>query len=147
MEVAKRYCDFVRNSQHPENIPLLIPEIRYGGLQRNHEYRLDFCIIDPFTMNKVGFELSPWSTHGELTHLKGLTQAEINRRALSNFEKEMRKLKSFFRKFGIVILVFTDTDLADPDALFEDIKKFLNPEKAPTQMRLSVLDDFLNFAS
>ena len=146
MNVAKRYCDFVRNASNPEEIPLIIPEIRYGGLQRNHEYRLDFCIIDPFSMSKVGFELSPWSTHGELTHLKGVTQVEINRRAQANFEKEMKKSKSFFRKFGIITLIFTDADLIDPDSLFEEFKKFLTPEKAQVQMRLSVLEDFLNFA-
>jgi len=145
MGIAKRYCEFVRASDDSLAVPLLIPEFRYGGIQKNHEYRLDFCVIDPFKLSKVGFELSPWSTHGKLTHLKGKTQAEINRLAQSNFEKEMLKIKSFFRKYGIVILVFTDSDLKDLESVFEQIKNFLKPEKAPKQLRLSILDDFMNF--
>lgn len=144
-EVARRYCDFVRNSSDPENIPLLIPELRYGGLAKNHQYRLDFCVINPYDLSKVGFELSPWSTHGRLTKLTGKTQAEVNKLAQSNFEEEMKKQKSFFRKFGIFIQIFTDADLADPDAVFEQIKLFLTPEKAAAQLHLGILEDFLAF--
>lgn len=145
MGIAERYCKFVRASAKPSEVPLLIPEFRYGGIEKNHQYRLDFCVIDPFKLSKVGFELSPWSTHGKLTHLKDKTQAEINRLAQANFEREMLKIKSFFRKYGIVVLVFTDSDLADLDSVFEQIKNFLKPEKASKQLRLSVLDDFMNF--
>lgn len=145
MGIAERYCEFVRASVRPMDVPLLIPEFRYGGIQKNHEYRLDFCVIDPFKLSKVGFEMSPWSTHGRLTNIKGKTQAEINRLAQSNFEREMLKIKSFFRKHGIVVLVFTDTDLKDLDSVFEQIENFLKPEKASKQLRLSVLDDFMHF--
>lgn len=88
-------------SDNQLDIPLLIPELRYGGLAAKHEYRLDFTIVNPHTLSKVGFELSPWSTHGELTGTKAKSQKEINAEARANFEKEMRKLKAYFRKLGI----------------------------------------------
>lgn len=144
-EFAKRYCDFVKASENPEIIPLLIPEFRYGGLKKKHEYRLDFTVINPYNMSKVGFELSPWSTHGALTGTKGKLQKDINQEALANFEKEMKKLKSYFRKFGITILVFTDTDLADHDALFESIIEYLNVQNSPKQLEFHTIDELLNF--
>jgi len=145
MEFAKRYCEFVKASDNPESVPLLIPEFRYGGLEKKHEYRLDFTVINPYNMTKVGFELSPWSTHGTLTGTKGKSQKEINAEALANFEKEMRKLKSYFRKFGISILVFTDSDLADHDALFESITEYLNVQSSPKQLEFYAMDELLSF--
>ena len=145
LAVAERYCAFVKANETPENIPLLIPEFRYGGLEKKHEYRLDFTIINPHNMSKVGFELSPWSTHGTLKGTKGKLQKDINKEALANFEKEMKKLKSYFRKFGISILVFTDTDLADPDGLFESITEYLNVENSPKQLEFHAQEDLLNF--
>lgn len=145
MKLAKRYCDFVLEAEDPEKIPLLIPEFRYGGIEREHEYRLDFCVIHPFEMSKVGFELSPWSTHGRLTGLKGKSQIEINRLAQANFEKEAKKLKSFFRKHGITIMVYTDTDLANPDAIFDDVSKYLVPETSTTRLQFKTMKDFVDF--
>jgi hypothetical protein len=145
LEVAKRYCEFVRESDNPEKTPLLIPEFRYGGQDKKHKYRLDFTVINPYNMSKVGFELSPWSTHGTLTGTKNKLQKDINSEALANFEKEMKKLKSYFRKFSISILVFTDSDLADPEGLFESIKEYLSVENNPKQLEFHAIDDFLCF--
>ena len=83
-QVAGHYCDFVRKHADPESVPLLIPEFRYAGLAIKHVYRLDFVIINPFTLDKIGFEFSPWSTHGYLSKTKSLTQAEINDMARDN---------------------------------------------------------------
>ncbi|KAA1166398.1 hypothetical protein EU508_00105 [Pseudoalteromonas fuliginea] len=145
LEVAKRYCEFVRSSEDPEKVPLLIPEFRYGGIEKKHEYRLDFTIINPYNMNKVGFELSPWSTHGALKGTKDKLQKDINAEALANFEKEMKKLKSYFRKFSISILVYTDSDLADPDELFNSMKEYLNVESNPKQLEFHAMEELLNF--
>jgi len=144
-EIAKKYCAFVLNSQSPENVPLLIPELRYGGNEKKHEYRLDFTVINPFNMSKVGFELSPWSTHGKLTGIKDKTQKAINEEAKANFEGEMKKLKSYFRKFGITILVYTDIDLKDYDAIFKEISSYLSPTQAPKQLEFQAIEDFLAF--
>lgn len=144
-KIAAQYCEFVKANPAPLEVPLLIPELRYGGVNQHHEYRLDFTVINPHDMSKVGFELSPWSTHGKLTGLKGKTQKEINELAKANFEREMKKLKSYFRKLGITTLVFTDTDLEDPRAIFKDIVSYLSPDKAPVQLEFQAIEDFLAF--
>jgi hypothetical protein len=64
-DLAARYSTYVRAAADPLNVPLLIPEVRYEGRAVKHKYRLDFCVIDATTMQKTGFELSPWSSHGE----------------------------------------------------------------------------------
>ena len=58
MEIAKKYCELVLSSKQPYEIPLLIPELRYGGLQTQHRYRLDFTIINPYTLQKQGLNFS-----------------------------------------------------------------------------------------
>jgi hypothetical protein len=142
MEIAEIYTDYVLNHERPENIPLLIPELRYDGLAKSHKYRLDFTIIEPVELNKIGFELSPWSSHGYLKKVKGLTQKEINDMAQDNFEKEMKKHKDFFRRHGIFALIYTDSDLSDPEKIFIDIKRYLEPKTSSKQLKLHILDDF-----
>ncbi|MED3685608.1 hypothetical protein COE61_08150 [Bacillus thuringiensis] len=145
MAIAERYCDFVRNSEEPENVPLLIPEFRYDGIADNHKYRLDFTIIDPKTLNKYGFELSPWSTHGYLKNTKGKLQKEINAEAQQNFEKEMEKHKSYFKKYDIFVLIYTDTNLTDINGIFTDMSKYLNPQSIQTQLKYHILDELLKY--
>lgn len=142
MEIAEYYRDFVLNHARPENIPLLIPEFRYEGIDVVHKYRLDFTIIEPNDLNKIGFELSPWSTHGQLTGVKNMTQAEINERARANFEKEMAKHKNYFKKHGIFSLIYTDGDLKDTAGIFGDMKKYLEPKTSSKQLKLHIFDDF-----
>ena len=91
-DLSGLYCDYVRSHANSLEVPLLIPEFRYDGLAVKHVYRLDFRVINPYTFDKTGFELSPWSTHGYLYKTKELTQAEINAMAAGNFAKEMKKL-------------------------------------------------------
>ena len=112
-EIAGHYCDYVRESADPEQVPLLIPEFRYAGLNKKHVYRLDFLTINPYTLDKVGFELSPWSTHGYLKKIGGLTQKQINGMAADNFAREMKKHRSFFKEHDVVCLIFTDDSLKD----------------------------------
>lgn len=78
LAIADLYCEYVRGCGTKEDVPLLIPELRYGGKDIKHEHRLDFTVIDPQSLSKVGFELSPWSTHGRLSGTKGKTQIAIN---------------------------------------------------------------------
>lgn len=84
----------------------MIPEFRYEGIDVQHIYRLDFTIIEAKDLNKIGFELSPWSSHGYISKTKQMTQAEINEIAKDNFEKEMKKHKDFFKKHGIFNLIY-----------------------------------------
>jgi hypothetical protein len=140
-KIAAMYSDFVRASDDPLNIPLLIPEFRYNGRDAKHEHRLDFCVIDPDTLDKVGFELSPWSTHGKLK-TKGRTGTEINEDAKANFENEMKKLKKYFKRHGVFVLVYTDTDLAQPEIIFSDIRNHLEADEPTKQLTFDEIDAF-----
>lgn len=145
LAIAKLYRNFVRDSKAPLDVPLLIPELRYGGKKAKHEHRLDFTIIDSHTLSKVGFELSPWSTHGLLAGTKSKTQKAINDEARENFEREMKKLKAYFRKLGIPVIVYTDTDLQDHEKIFSEIAEYLTPSKVPKQLEFQAMADFLSF--
>lgn len=142
MEIAELYREYVLAHSRPENIPLLIPEYRYEGIDVIHKYRLDFTIIEPNDLNKIGFELSPWSTHGYLKGTKKMTQKAINEKASGNFEKEMRKHKSYFKKHGIFTLIYTDEDLKDTSKIFEDMKLYLEPKTSSKQLKIHIFDDF-----
>lgn len=142
-ELAGLYCDFVRASKTPEFIPLMIPEFRYAGLVAKHMYRLDFMIINPYTLDKVGFELSPWSSHGYLKKIKGLTQTRINEMASDNFEKEMRKHRAYLKEHGVFCLIYTDESLRDIKSLFEtEITPFLSPEIPQSLISFELLSEF-----
>jgi hypothetical protein len=140
--IASNYVDFVRLAKEPEKVPLLIPELRFEGADVKHRYRLDFCIIDPFTMQTIGYELSPWSTHGYLSKLKGLTQTEINEMAKDNFEKEMTKHRSFFKRHGIYALIYTDEQLKNINEIFDDMKRYLEPVDKVVQLDFHLLEKF-----
>lgn len=144
-QIAKRYVEHVRAAKDPQSVPLLLHEFRYGGRAKPHEHRLDFTIIDPFTLKKIGFELSPWSTHGYLKGTKGLTQKAINEAAQANFESEMKKLKDFFRKHAVYALIYTDEDLKNYDAIFGEMRKYLEPTTAPRQLELQAIDALHRF--
>ncbi|UPJ44948.1 topoisomerase [Bradyrhizobium sp. 40] len=140
--IAAEYCEFVRAAPDPLKVPLLIPEYRYEGRVAKHKYRLDFTIINPDTMDKVGFELSPWSTHGYLAGTAKKTQATINEEASGNFDKEMAKLKSFFKTHGIYSLIYTDKDLKSIDDVFSDIETYLKPPKPKKQLSFHFINNF-----
>lgn len=138
--IADRYITFVKESKTPEKIPLLIPEMRYNHPGK-HQHRLDFFVINPYTMDKIGFELSPWSTHGKLSG-KHKTLIELNEEAKENFEKEIKKIKSYFSKYNIYTIVYTDSDLQNLDTVFKDISRFLLPTTPPEQLSLNLIDAY-----
>ena len=143
-KIAELFCEFVKKSDSPLDVPLLIPEFRYLGLEKAHEYRLDFLVTNPYTLDRVGFELSPWSTHGYLKKIRGLTQKEINTMAQDNFEKEMKKHKAYFKKHNVFVLIYTDEQLSDCDKLFNDeIVPYLQPMKRYTQLSFQVMEEFM----
>lgn len=142
-EIAGLYKAFVLSQDNPLLVPLLIPEYRYAGLKEKHEYRLDFMTIDPYTLDKTGFELSPWSSHGYLAKVKEMTQKAINELASDNFGKEMKKHRAYFKKHGVFCLIYTDENLKDIETLFnEEIVPRLTPEVPQTQLPFVVLEEF-----
>ena len=112
----------------------------------HHKYRLDFTIINPYTLEKQGFEFSPWSTHGALAGTKNKTQKEINEEAKANFEKEMEKQKAYYREYGVYTLIYTDADLADMDAVFEEMKQYLQPVHENKLLLQTAMDRFTSFS-
>ena len=50
----------------------------------------------------------------------------------------MRKHKDYYRKYGVFVLIYTDSDLSDYDRVFNDIKAYLSPKKAAVQLKLDV---------
>lgn len=143
-ELAEYYCNYVRNSNNPENIPLLIPEYRYAGIEKRHKYRLDFTLVNPYTLQRFGFELSPWSTHGRLTGTAGMNQQQINELAKENFEREMRKHKDFFKKHNIFIRIYTDKDIEDIGNIFkQDIIPVLESENVFSPPDFDIMEDML----
>lgn len=139
--IASLYCKHVQASDDPESVPLLIPELRYGGLDHDHKYRLDFCIIDEH-LNKVGFELSPWSTHGRLRKTTTMTTKAVNDLAQANFEKEMTKHKAYFRRRRIFVLIYTDVDLTRPMRIFREMKRYLETRHLDHRVSIAALNDF-----
>jgi hypothetical protein len=142
--LAAKYTEFVSNSGKPEDVPLLIPELRYDGSGRKHVYRLDFFTINPFTIEKIGFEISPWSTHGKLTG-KNKTLIKLNKEALANFEREMKKIRAYFKKYKLPIFHFTDTDLVDMDNVWKEIVVHLDPGEPPKQLEMSMFSEYFGY--
>lgn len=112
-QIARCYCEYVNKCSNPLDVPLLIPQFRYGGLEHKHKYRLDFMIIDPFTHTKYGIEISPYSTHGQ----KDVYQHDID------------KQNDFVSQYNIVPIKYADHHLQDVKSLFEEcIVPYLNPK-------------------
>ncbi|CAK7034031.1 MAG: hypothetical protein DELT_00483 [Desulfovibrio sp.] len=129
--IAESYCNYVLSLGKTEakETPLLIPQFRYAGLNKEHKHRLDFMTINPYNLEKVGYELSPWSTHGEIKGTKDLKQYQINKIGEDNHEAEIQKIKDFFMEYRITALVFTQ-ELSDCQRIFDTyIKPNLRPKK------------------
>lgn len=141
------YIDYLKRSSDVMSEPFLIPELRYEGTTEKHKYRLDLAICNPYTTELVGFELSPSSTHMSIIGVKNKTQADINRELAEKWEKECDKRNEYFKKYGITIVTFTDTDLQDIGACFETIKIYLQKRPyVPCSLQESInkLDDLMS---
>jgi hypothetical protein len=124
--VVDHYCAYLESSSDPESEPLLIPEMRYAGLERKHEYRLDFAVLNSHVMGFTGFELSPHSTHLAVTGIAKRTQIDVNNEIRENWEREIAKRQNYFDTFGIRVETFTDAHLVDMANCFQRIKLYLS---------------------
>lgn len=122
--IYTRYIDYLKNSSDIYGEPFLIPELRYGGLETKHKYRLDFAIFNPYTFEFIGFELSPASTHMAISGA-GKTQTDINKELAEKWNKECAKRNEYFAQFGITTITFSDNDLQHIDDCFEILKIYL----------------------
>jgi len=140
-QIAKKYMDYVRSVTMAEDTPLLIPELRFDGSGRKHRYRLDFFTTNPFTMDKIGFELSPWSSHGLLQGNKK-TLIQINAEALENFEREILKSRAYYKRYKIPILHYSNSDLANLDNVWKEMLPFLNPGEPPRHLEMKLYNEY-----
>jgi hypothetical protein len=104
--------------------------------------RVTVAMCDPFLLCRPATAPSPWSSHGELTGTKGKTQKQINAEARAKFEHDMKKHKDYYHKHGIFALIYTDSDLADMDGVFADVKECLERQTVMTQVNFHLLSGF-----
>jgi len=140
LDIADRYIDFVNANATPGAVPVLIPELRFDPLKARHKYRLDFLIVSPWSMSKFGFEISPSSSHVKLTGAKKKLK-ELNQQAQNFFEDEMRKHKSYWRKYGITYITYTDQDLNEMDNIWDEVRENLECNVKPLQLDILLLAD------
>lgn len=138
--IAERYIEYLKKSLAPYEEPFLIPELRYAGKESKHKYRLDYTILNPYTMELVGFEISPASTHMSVPKIRDVKKVDMNRDLSEQWKKEMDKRNDYFSKFGITTITFTDEDLKDIDACFDIIAKYLSARGMPKNSLIGTLD-------
>jgi len=129
--IADSYIEYLERSDNIIQEPFLIPEFRYAGKEVKHIYRLDYTILNSYVMKTTGFEISPASTHISLKRTKDKTQKSLNLELSQQWSKEMAKRNSYFSKYGISTVTFTDADLGDIKQCFQTIEVFLR-ERANT---------------
>jgi hypothetical protein len=130
--ICDRYLNYLARSYAPLDEPLLIPEFRYAGAERKHEYRLDFTVLNGHTFRFTGYELSPASTHMKAEKVAGKTQAELNRELAATWQREVGKRNAYFQTYGVSVMTFADDDLKDMDKCFERIETELRARTTPT---------------
>ncbi len=143
ISIYSKYIDYVKNHGTPESIPVLIPELRYDPFKKKHKYRLDFLIINPWSMDKIGFEISPSSTHMKLKG-KNKNLTELEKDAYLQYEKEMIKHKKYWSKYNINYITFTDTDLNNLDNVWANINNYLSIDSKAVQLNFSLLNALLD---
>lgn len=124
-EIADRYIDYINKSNDPHSEPFLIPELRYAGLNSKHKYRLDYTILNSYTMSYTGFELSPHSTHMKISG-SDKTLKKHNEELLEKWEAEMDKRNNYFSSFGISTVTFTDRKLKNLQKCFDEMELLLS---------------------
>lgn len=125
-QIYDLYVEYILNSDSPLDEPFLIPEFRYAGLEKDHKHRIDFTLLNIYTNEKVGFEISPQSSHLSVTGIKDKTQKAVNEEISKKWEKEISKRNEYFTQYSITTITFTDSHLTDINNCFEIIKHFLS---------------------
>lgn len=141
-EISARYLDYVKASACPEELPLLIPELRYAGKEAKHRYRLDFSVLNPYSMKMIGFEISPASSHISVSKIAQKTQKRVNDDLAVSWGKEIAKRNEYFEKYGITTYTFSDSDLANIDHCWGKIVEALS-ERPFDHVTVAGAEDYL----
>jgi len=140
-EISDLYIDYLHKSKNPLDEPFLIPELRYAGKDKEHKYRLDFSVFNPYSMKMTGFEISPSYSHMSVKGIKGKTQKSVNEDLSKKWDREMGKRNEYFSKYGLSTVTFTDENLSDIDSCFLQIKMALSERQSEAQNLSSTIDD------
>lgn len=143
-QIFDHYVNYLKNYEDAFSEPFLIPELRYAGLEVAHEHRLDFTILNSHTMEMIGFEFSPHSTHMAVSKIKDKKQKDVNEELSIKWNKEMTKRNKYFSGYGITTITFTDNDLIVVPNCFAQMQSFLSKRpviKLNLDEQLSKLDD------
>ena len=57
----------------------------------------------------------------------------------------MQKRKDYYRKYQIFTMIYTDSDLLDMDQIFEEMERYLRPERENRQLLDATLEEFAQF--
>ncbi|HAT2123406.1 TPA: topoisomerase II [Legionella pneumophila] len=128
-KIMEMYVEYLKNSVEPNKEPFLIPELRLNK-EAQHKYRIDFTILNPYSMEAIGFELSPASSHNSIAGTNKKTQKAINEELKVKWQKEINKRNEYFSQFGISIITFADEQLQNIDQCFSNIRKYLAIRKS-----------------
>lgn len=120
--ICDRYLNYIGRSASPLDEPLLVPEFRYAGKDKHHQFRLDFTILNGHTFDFTGFELSPSSTHIRVQKSPEKTQVQLNAELSIAWEHETQKRNAYFQTYGISVVTFADKALKDIDACFAQLE-------------------------
>ncbi|MEO4005822.1 hypothetical protein [Flavobacterium sp. CAU 1735] len=140
------YKDYINSSADPLSEPFLIPEFRYDGLTKKHKYRLDFTILNCHTGERIGFELSPQSTHMAVSGIKSKTQIEMNEDLSKRWAHEMTKRNEYFQQYGITTITFTDEQLKDMEHCFGIMKYYLSKRKPEKKSVDELISEIIKIA-
>jgi hypothetical protein len=138
--ICDRYLNYLLRSAEPQEEPILIPEFRYAGSERKHEYRIDFTVLNGHTFQFTGFELSPASTHIKAEKVAGKTQAQLNQELSVAWQKEVTKRNAYFQTYGVTVVTFADEDLKNIDKCFTHIETSLRARATPATSVQSALN-------
>jgi hypothetical protein len=144
-QIVELYLEYLEEVDEPGEVPFLIPELRYAGLETKHRYRLDFSVLNSHTMEFMGFELSPQSIHMSVSGVKGKKQKELNEELKAKWNKEVAKRNKYFQKYDIITITFADEELEDIDECFSIIEEYLSkrPEEPISyEEQIQELEDF-----
>lgn len=117
----ENYLNYVKTKEKWMDIPMLLPELRWGGKAENHKYRMDYFVANYYTGKRLAIELSPDSTH------------LIGHNIKNEWKKENDKRNSYQFAYKVDTITYTSEDLKDIENCFNKISYIFetNDEKGP----------------
>lgn len=104
------YLQYIKQQNNMENVPILLPEVRWNKNEYYHKYRVDYLIINYYTGKRLAIEISPNSTH--------LCGSDIK----NEWIRENDKRNDYFFKYDVPTITFTEEYVHNIQKCFDLIK-------------------------